>query len=116
AGGKLGAEVWVRTLGGSVGSIGQAVPGEAQLANGSRALLFLAEVKGVVVVAAMSQGHYPVVLDDKGVARLAGSPDTGLLIPPPGPVLTARDRLVGVALDDAAALVKQTRKARDEKK
>src|SRR5689334_22465773 len=32
------AEMWVRTLGGAVDHIGQAVPGEAQIPTGSRAL------------------------------------------------------------------------------
>jgi hypothetical protein len=114
--GAPGADLWVRTLGGAVDKIGQSVPGEAQLVPGSRALLFLAQVNGVVVVTAMSQGHYPVVADDKGVLRLAQSPDVGMLIGRPGPILSARDRLVGAKVDEAAALVKQIRKARDEKK
>jgi hypothetical protein len=114
--GAPGAELWVRTLGGAVGKIGQAVPGEAQLATGSRSLLFLYETNGVVVVAAMAQGHYPIVADDKGVARLVPSPDIGMLVTSPGPLLLARERLVGVTVEEASALVKQTRKARDEKK
>ncbi len=114
--GKPGPELWVRTLGGAVGSIGQAVPGEAQLLYGSRSLLFLAEVNGVVVVAAMAQGHYPIVTDDKGTSRVSASPETGMLVARPGPVLSARERLVGATVDEAATLVKQTRKALDEKK
>lgn len=114
--GSPASELWVRTLGGAVGSIGQAVPGEVQLPFGSRSLLFLVEVNNVTVVAAMSQGHYPVVADDKGVARLAPSPETGMLIPRPGPSVSARERLVGITVDDAATLVKQTRRARDEKR
>ena len=43
-------ELWVRTLGGVVDKIGQAVPGEVQLTAGARSLLFLAQVNGVVVV------------------------------------------------------------------
>jgi hypothetical protein len=108
--GAPGAEQWVRTLGGAVDHIGQAVPGEVQLPQGSRALLFLAKAEGVVVVAAMAQGHFPIVADDKGVARLAPSPETGLLVPRPGPVLSARERLVGATVDEAAALVTQIRK------
>jgi hypothetical protein len=114
--GKPGTEIWVRTLGGAVDKIGQAVPGEAQLRAGSRSLLFLAQVTGAVVVAAMSQGHYPVVVDDKGTSRLAPSPETGMLVPRPGPVIFARERLVGSTVDEAAAIVKATRKALDEKK
>jgi hypothetical protein len=114
--GAPGTELWVRTLGGAVDKIGQAVPGEAQLRPGSRAMLFLAQVTGAVVVAAMAQGHYPVVADDKGTPRLTPSPETGMLIPRPGPVIFARERLVGSTVDEAAAMVKQTRKALDEKK
>jgi hypothetical protein len=114
--GAPGTELWVRTLGGAVGNIGQAVPGEAQIATGSRSLLFLYEASGVVVVAAMAQGHYPIVADDKGVARLAPSPDTGMLVARPGPLLLARERLVGASVEEASLLVKQARKARDENK
>jgi hypothetical protein len=115
--GAPAGDLWVRTLGGAVDKIGQAVPGEAQLPAGSRALLFLAQIpSGAVVVTAMSQGHYPIVLDAKGVARLVQGPDVGLLVGRPGPVIAAHERLVGATVDDAAALVKQIRKARDEKK
>jgi hypothetical protein len=114
--GTPGTELWVRTLGGAVGQIGQAVPGEAQLHTGSRALLFLAQGSSAVVVTAMAQGHYPVVVDDKSTPRLAPSPETSLLIPRPGPVVYARERLVGATVDEAAAMVKETRKALDEKK
>jgi hypothetical protein len=114
--GSPGQEIWVRTLGGTVDKIGQAVPGEAQLTTGQRAMLFLAHVNGVVVVTAMAQGHYPVITDEKGVVRLAPSPDTGMLVPRPGPSIGARERLVGSALEDALSLVQKTRKARDEQK
>lgn len=114
--GSPGAEVWVRTLGGAVDKIGQSVPGEAQLPYGARSLLFLSQSGSVVVVTAMAQGHYPIVADDKKILRLAPSPDTGMLVPRPGPSLSARERLVGIPVDDAVALVKQARKARDEKK
>ncbi len=110
------AEVWVRTLGGVVDKLGQAVPGEVRLTYGSRSLLFLVQVNGVVVVAAMAQGHYPIVADEKGTPRLASSPDVGMLLPRPGPSVWAHERLVGSTLEDAAALVKQARKARDEQK
>jgi hypothetical protein len=114
--GAPAGELWVRTLGGVVDKIGQAVPGEAQLLAGSRALLFLAQTSGALVVTAMSQGHYPVVLDAKGVARLGKSPDVGMLIARPGPVVAAHERLVGASVDDAVTLVAQIRKARDAKK
>src|SRR5262249_20700473 len=38
--GNPGSEIWVRTLGGAVGKIGQSVSGEAQIAIGKKALFF----------------------------------------------------------------------------
>jgi hypothetical protein len=108
--GAPGGEVWVRTLGGAVGKIGQLVSGEAQLALGQPSLLFLTKDDGVVVVTAMAQGHYRIVKDGGGVARLAASPDTGTLLPRPGPTIPAREP------DDAAQVVTRVRRAQDEKK
>jgi hypothetical protein len=109
-------EIWVRTLGGAVDHIGQAVPGEAQIPTGSRAMLFLTQANGVTVVTAMAQGHYPITIDGKGTPRLTPNGDPGMLLPRPGPSITAGERLVGSALEDAITLVKQIGKARDEKK
>jgi hypothetical protein len=39
-----------------------------------------------------------------------------MLIPRTGPVIFARERLAGSTVDEAAAMVKQTRKALDEKR
>ncbi len=111
--GAPAAEVWVRTLGGAVDRIGQSVPGEAQIFPGSRSLLFLYAVDGVVVVTGMAQGHYPVVVDAQGTPRLASSPDVDMLVPRPGPIVSARERLLGTAVEDAVTLVKQLQKARD---
>lgn len=109
-------EIWVRTLGGVVDKIGQSVAGEAQLTIGSRAMLFLAPASGAVVVTGMAQGHFPIVIDDKGAARLGPSPDPGMLVPRRGPTISAHERLVGGKLEDAVALVAQARKARDANK
>jgi hypothetical protein len=114
--GAPGAEIWVRTLGGVVGKIGQAVPGEAQIASGSRGLFFLAQANGVVVVTAMGQGHYPIVSDDKGVARVSPPPDPGLLVRKPGPTISAHEQIVGGTLEAAVTLVQQAKKARDAQK
>jgi hypothetical protein len=78
-------------------------------------MLFLSETNGVVVVTAMAQGHYPIVADDRGVPRLTPSPEAGMLVPRKGPTISAHERLVGAALDDAAAAVQQLGKARDAK-
>jgi hypothetical protein len=114
--GAPSGEIWVRTLGGAVDKIGQSVEGDARFAPGSRAMLFLMEANGVVVVTGMAQGHYPVVADDQGVARLAPSPDAGLLVPRRGPTISAQERLVGATLDDATAAVQKLGKVRHETK
>lgn len=104
-------EVWVRTLGGAVGRVGQQVAGEARLTRGERALLFLSKAGQASVVAAMAQGHYPVLTDAKGNLTLKGSPDVGALVPRPGPVLAARDQLVGAKLERALELVRSSARA-----
>jgi hypothetical protein len=116
--GAAGAEIWVRSLGGAVGGIGQSVSGEAEIATGSRSLLFLTKTNSAVVVTAMAQGHYPVVpADAKGTAlRLASSPDAGALLTRRGPSISARERLLGAPLDEAVTAVKQVRRGADEKK
>jgi hypothetical protein len=111
--GAPGTEIWVRSLGGAVGKLGQSVPGEAQLTAGSRALVFVTQTNGVAVVTARAQGHYPIVSDDKGTPRLASSPDPSMLVPRRGPTISAQERLLGATVDEALAAVKQaTRGAR----
>jgi hypothetical protein len=110
-----GEAVEVRTLGGVVGSIGQAVEGDAKLAKGERAVVFLAKsAKGerTFVVAGLAQGHFPLRADEKGIVRLAPSPKAGSLLPRPGPVISAREELVGASLEDAALRIERARKAR----
>ncbi len=123
--GEPAKEVWVRTLGGVVDKVGQLVPGDARIAPGSRSLLFLAKADdGALVVTGMAQGHYPVVAEQAppgaGVAaprlRLAASPDGGAIVPRPGPMISAREALVGAPLEDAVAMVRRARKALDAKK
>lgn len=85
--GSLGgaAEVWVRTRGGDVGHIGQAVEGEAVLTVGRPTLLFLRppndEAPTPYVVTARAQGQFPIVLDEHGALRLHASFGTGHLVP-----------------------------------
>src|SRR5262249_8649295 len=116
--GSPGSEIWVRTLGGVVGSIGQNVAGEAQIATGSRALLFLRKTDDAGLVTGMAQGHAPTVPETARTPsfRLAPRPDSGTLLPRRGPSISARERLVGVTLDEALAAVKQVRRGADEKK
>ena len=99
------SEVWVRTLGGRVGSIGQIVHGEAMVTRGEGAVLFLAPAKdGILGVTAMSQGHFPLQLDARGVQRLAVSPRLSHLV---GRGPSAVRRLVGRSVVEADDLVKR---------
>jgi len=105
------AEVWVRTLGGHVGDIGQHVDGEAVLMPSKPGLFFLRDIPGgTLAVVGMSQGHYPLeaapdarfrLLSPMGLGHLVGrlEPFKATDRPP------ARTELVGRTLDDVAALV-----------
>jgi hypothetical protein len=78
-----GTEVWVRTLGGAVGKIGQQVDGEPVFVQGKSSLLFARAGKpGVFSVVARAQGQFPVLVDPqtkrKSVMRNA---NCGLLLP-----------------------------------
>jgi hypothetical protein len=112
--GPAETELWVRTLGGVVDNVGQSVSGEAQISSGSRSLLFLAKVEAGLVVAGMAQGHYPIV-DPATTPRLAASPDAGMLLPRRGPTISARERLLGLTVEDAVVAVQRARKAADAK-
>lgn len=110
--GEPAEEVWVRTLGGVVDRVGQQVSGEAHLAIGAEALLFLTPAKdGALVVAGMAQGHYPIVKQADQAPRLAASPDLGAVLPRPGPTVSAREALVGSPLGEAIKAVQATVRA-----
>jgi len=99
------SELWVRTLGGRVGNIGQIVHGEAELTHGEGSVLFLAPSKdGILEVTAMSQGHFPLLADARGVQRLAVSPRLSQLV---GGGASAVRRLVGRSVVEADDLVKR---------
>ncbi|HEX4335263.1 MAG TPA: hypothetical protein VH062_05080 [Polyangiaceae bacterium] len=64
-------EITIRTLGGSVGDIGQTFHGEAVVALNERATVFVHDAApNLYVVTAMAQGHYPLIPDARGVHRL----------------------------------------------
>lgn len=68
------SELLVRTLGGSIGRLGERVHGQAQLILGEPCVAFLLEgPDGIHYVNGMAQGHYPL----RGSARreLMNSPD-----------------------------------------
>ena len=113
--GDSGTSLWVRTLGGAVGSTGQWVSGEAAITPGSRSLLFLTKAGTTFSVTAMGQGHFPIVTEG-AVTRLAGSPDAGTLLPRRGPVVGARELLIGASIDKAVQLIGEARRAQKERK
>jgi hypothetical protein len=114
--GEADQEVWVRTLGGVVDKIGQSVSGEARFTLGERALVFLGDMDGTLVVTGLAQGHYPVVEESGKPPRLKASPDTGKLVSRPGPTISAHERLVGATLSEAVSRTVEVRRARDAKK
>jgi hypothetical protein len=104
-------ELWVRTLGGTVGEIGQIVHGEAALTRGEGSVLFLASNKdGVLEVTAMSQGHFPLQADARGVQRLVVSPRLSHLV---GSGPSAVRRLVGRSVVEADDLVRRAERGDD---
>lgn len=80
-----GADVWVRTMGGVVGTIGQRVEGEAVFTTGEASLVFLHPgPAGVYVVTSRGQGQFPVVPDanPKAPPHLVQSSAMGALVAP----------------------------------
>ncbi|HYP87191.1 MAG TPA: hypothetical protein VEQ59_03545, partial [Polyangiaceae bacterium] len=72
-------ELLVRTLGGSIGRLGERVDGQAQLIAGEPCLAFLLQgPDGLHYVNGMAQGHYPLRGDAK--RQLASSPDLPKII------------------------------------
>ncbi|MDC0743414.1 hypothetical protein [Polyangium mundeleinium] len=114
--GESGTQVWVRTLGGVVGDVGQWVSGEAVIPPGERSLLFLHKTSTAVVVTAMAQGHYPVITTEGGVLKLAPSPDAGTMLPRTGPSIGAREVLVGATLSRALVAIEEVKRAPRERK
>lgn len=78
-------EVWVRTLGGVVGDVGQLVEGEAVLQIGKPTMLFLhaTPTAGVYEVTARAQGQFVLAADSSGTVRLRPAANVGALLAPP---------------------------------
>jgi hypothetical protein len=108
--GDVPSDVWVRTLGGHVGDVGQRVEGEAEFAAGSRAVVFLRRVPdGRFRVTQMSQGHFRV--DGAGaIARLRATVRLSSLIKAKSG-LGARAALEGLGVADALAALRHERQA-----
>ncbi|HEY2365847.1 MAG TPA: hypothetical protein VGH87_05645 [Polyangiaceae bacterium] len=106
------SEVWIKTLGGAVGDIGQNVDGEAVLRPGRQSVVFLSTFEGSLVVTARGQGQFALV-----GGHLRKNVWAGALLAPNPSVLTrirartteaeaispAADVLDGKTIDEAAA-------------
>lgn len=110
-------EVWVRTLGGEVGRVGQVVSGEATLAVGEKCLVFLTRSSdGVWLVTGMGQGHYPVrAATDSEPERLTFSPSVGAILPRKKAV-PAHQQLVGKTVPESLANVRAAKAELDAEK
>jgi hypothetical protein len=109
-----GSEVWVRTMGGIVGNVGQIVEGEAAFTVGRPSLLFLRRGSSPLpgptgashfVVAARAQGQFLIYADDASQLRVRKSSAVGGLVPATGTSSAAQlaaDRIDGHPVADAA--------------
>lgn len=109
-------DVWVRTLGGIVGDVGQTVEGEAELRVGERGMFFLhARGDGTHVVVDMAQGHFPIAVlappGEKAGLRVRLSPHLGGLVKQQTTLPLARVLLRDKPLADVLKLVRDERKA-----
>lgn len=98
-------EVLVRTLGGTLGAVGEIVHGEAVLALNQPCVVFLrTDPEGVEFVTAMAQGHYPLTLDSRGTPRLRVSRNLPHLLHGAAAV-SAVEQLDGLGVNEARSLV-----------
>ena len=97
-------ELLVRTLGGTVGELGELVHGEAVLQVGHRSVMFVMPNRDALAVTAMAQGHYPLRRDSAGLERLLRSPHAAELI---GEAGAAVKRLPGLRVPEARSLLQQ---------
>jgi hypothetical protein len=109
----LGTDLWIRTMGGVVGKIGQIVEGEAAFADGLPSLLFLRSgPAGSFEVTARAQGQFPVVAATPSApARVIRNRAAGAIFAPPQVVASSKttrlaaDVLHGRSVDDAVSEV-----------
>jgi hypothetical protein len=100
--------VWVRTLGGRVGDIGQHIEGEATFTLGQASVVFLRQRRDAThTVVGMGQGHYPVALTAAGPTLRAARVDA--IVTPqshaPGGPAASEDLLAGKTVPEARALI-----------
>lgn len=98
-------EILVRTLGGTLGAVGEMVHGEAELAINQPCVVFLGtDAQGVELVTAMAQGHYPLTLDSRGTPHLRASRNLPHLVHGAAAV-SAVEQLAGLGVDQARSLI-----------
>ncbi|MGC4068749.1 MAG: hypothetical protein QM784_29710 [Polyangiaceae bacterium] len=103
---EAGSVVTVRTMGGTVDGIAQAVLGEAVLRPGSTNLLFLRRgYDNAFHVSGMAQGEYVLQADAQGQLRLKPSPGLDVVV---NPEQSAIKTLTGRTLDQVELLVGET--------
>ncbi|HVU03925.1 MAG TPA: twin-arginine translocation signal domain-containing protein [Polyangiaceae bacterium] len=96
-------EVMVRTLGGVLGDKGQIVHGEAVVALGEPAAIFLRPLaRDLFSVTHMAQGHYPLEDDSTGERRLRAALEALELVEVPD---AAVHRLHGASLPEAEVIL-----------
>jgi hypothetical protein len=111
--GRLSSTLSVRTLGGSVGRIGQIVEGQATFAAGRASLVFLRPhvdpftraTSDAFVAVDGAQGQFAIVAEGGRPPRLARAANVGALLEPPSKApgaRLARDVLEDRPLEDAA--------------
>jgi MYXO-CTERM domain-containing protein len=107
--GELPQDVWVRTLGGAIGRVGQIVEGEPSFVVGQTSLVFLrARARGFEVTA-RAQGQFAIVTGVDKVARLMPARDVGAILPATaGASRIAREVLDGRDLQEASREIATT--------
>lgn len=96
-------ELWVRTLGGTVGERAALVFGEAALFPNQTSVLFTTRFEGAYRVLGMAQGHYPLRMDADRALRLMQSPRAPELLGDGEPAMRV---LPGQELGHAGALIR----------
>jgi hypothetical protein len=107
--GHVSDTIWIRTMGGVVGTIGQIVEGEPSLTVGRPTLLFLSAHRNETFqVTARAQGQFSILPDGRGSQRLKSARALSQLVPTPAARVarvtvpwSAHDVLDGRLLEEA---------------
>jgi hypothetical protein len=99
--------LWIRTMGGVVGRVGQIVEGEPSFATGQTSLVFLRQKPDALEVVGRAQGQFALVSGDDGAPRLVAASNVGMVLKgaasPPRPM--ARDVLHERPLAEAVNVI-----------